>query len=188
MPISPGWGSALMIRQRKGWFRSSWVGALKARMRQPDGLKSPMTCLTVPPLPLVSMPWRTRSSRRRSPPVLDAYRRSWSSARRGPRAAVAASPAALPVGPAGVARASYAVRSIRSPSGIRRTSRREGSGAGADSGAFRFLFPPSLFATSGPFRRRSSSSPDPATETGHPHPVGSAQHHGPVTANVVPGV
>jgi hypothetical protein len=44
------------MRHRKGWARSSAVGALKAVMSTPCGSTAPTTWRMMPPLPEVSMP------------------------------------------------------------------------------------------------------------------------------------
>ena len=55
------------MRQRKSWARSSSVGALKLVIRTPCGSTSPMVWRSTPPLPLVSMPCSTTSTRRSRP-------------------------------------------------------------------------------------------------------------------------
>ena len=97
------------------------VGALKEAIAQPWGSTWPMTWRTTPPLPEVSMPWRT-SSRLRDPPLTpSACSRSWRSDSRGPSAASSALPAALSPSKPGVARVSSALRST-GPAGTRSRS------------------------------------------------------------------
>ena len=99
------------MRQRKSWARSSSVGALKLVIRTPWGSTSPMVWRRTPPLPLVSMPWRTTSTRRSDPAVRSAQSRSCRSLSSSAMAARADWPSAfLPAKP-GAASVSIAVRS-----------------------------------------------------------------------------
>ena len=88
--MMPGSGSRCAIRHRKWWRRSSSVGALKQVIRTPCGSTRPTVCRIVPPLPEVSMPCSTSSTRRVSRVRPSANSRSWRSASSSPRAASAA--------------------------------------------------------------------------------------------------
>src|SRR3954471_19335573 len=64
------------MRQRKSCLSSSLVGLPNDVMRTPAGLTSPTTCSTAPSLPLVSIPWSSRTTRRVPPALPSAYNRS----------------------------------------------------------------------------------------------------------------
>ena len=109
------------MRHRKSWARSSSVGALKLVIRTPCGSTRPIVWRSTPPLPLVSMPCSTSSTRRSLPTVRSAQSRSCRSASSSPIAKSAALPSAfLPSNP-GAASVSIAVRST-GPGGRRRAS------------------------------------------------------------------
>ena len=55
------------MRHRKSWASSSSVGFLNDFSRNPLGLSWPSALSMTPPLPEVSMPWSTTSTRRRPP-------------------------------------------------------------------------------------------------------------------------
>src|SRR6185312_2143285 len=81
----PGVGSCRSMRHRKSCASSSSVGLPKLAYLMPCGLHAPTTCLTMPPLPAVSIPCNTSRILRLSPARLAAYSISWSSANRSLR-------------------------------------------------------------------------------------------------------
>ena len=108
------------MRHRKSWARSSSVGALNEVIWTPWGSTSPTVWRSTPPLPEVSMPWSTSSTRRVRPrPTRSANSRSCRSASSAPSAASASLPASLSPSKPGVASVSMRVRST-GPVGRRR--------------------------------------------------------------------
>ena len=113
------------MRHRKSCRFSASVGALKEAMSSPCGSISPAASRTMPPLPLVSMPCRTSSTRRSSPSMPRAKSISCRSASSTPTsnsASLAASLSSEDVpGHSGVALVSIALRST-GPGGRRNAS------------------------------------------------------------------
>src|SRR3954447_20134575 len=106
------------MRHRKSCARSSSVGALKLVIFTPCGSTRPTVCRSTPPLPEVSIPCSTSSTRRSEPVVRSAHRRSCQSDSSSPSAARAALPAFLPPSNPEVSSVTIALR-LTAPGGSR---------------------------------------------------------------------
>src|SRR4051794_21175459 len=179
----PGSGTCGRIRQRKSCSSSSGVGALNAMCSTPCGSTLPTTCRTMPPLPEVSMPWRTSSTLRLlAPPRAAANSRSCraDSSRAPPASAFA--PAALFPSKPGVEAESTAPSSNPSP------TRSNPASAPGSTGPAPFVELPLELPLELPFdlpmSRSSQSGPAAATARAGGEPAGQpardqpgADHH-----------